>query len=138
MILILVIDTAWHKRTFTDSQRMSIWRVTRRMLAEAEKPTPLNSNVRALIAMDEETRIKFFAMEHLFWIRLADFMDIVPRYPHLAGLSLRTQPAHIEGAATSISAGRVEAQLSNGIHPLPPGPATYSPTPNGVLTNGYH
>ena len=136
--LIFLIDTAWQKRTFTGSQRMSIWRVTRRMLAEAEKPTPLNSNVRALIAMDEETRIKFFAMEHLFWIRLSDFTDIVPRYPHLAGLTLRTQAAHVETTATPTSVGRADAQLSNGIHPLPPGPTPYAPTPNGVLTNGYH
>lgn len=131
-------DTAWQKRTFTDSQRMSIWRVTRRMLAEAEKPTPLNSNVRALIAMDEETRIKFFDMEHLFWIRLSDFIDIVPRYPHLAGLTLRTQAAHVESTTTAITVSRVEAQLPNGIHPLPPGHTTYAPAPNGVLTNGYH
>lgn len=137
-ILIPVVDTAWQKRTFTDSQRMSIWRVTRRMLAEAEKPTPLTSNVRTLIAMDEETRVKFFAMEHLFWIKLSDFTDIVPRYPHLAGLTLRTQAAHVESNPLPTSIGRAEAQLSNGIHPLPPGPTTYAPTPNGVLTNGYH
>lgn len=108
------------------------------MLAEAEKPTPLTSNVRTLIAMDEETRVKFFAMEHLFWIKLSDFTDIVPRYPHLAGLTLRTQAAHVESNPLPTSTGRAEAQLSNGIHPLPPGPTTYAPTPNGVLTNGYH
>lgn len=136
--LMFPVDTAWQKRTFTDSQRMSIWRVTRRMLAEAEKPTPLNSNVRALIAMDEETRTKFFAMEHLFWIRLSDFTDIAPRYPHLAGLTLRTQAAHVESTATPPSLSRAETQLSNGIHPLSSGPAAYVPTANGVLTNGYH
>ncbi len=49
---------------------MCIWRVTRRMLAEAERPTPLNSTIKGLLALDAETQTKFFAMEHVFWIKV--------------------------------------------------------------------
>ena len=31
----------------------------------------------------KETRPKFFTLEPIFWIRYSDFMDIVPRHPHL-------------------------------------------------------
>ena len=40
------------------------------MLAEAEKPTPLNSTIKGLVAQDAETQTKFFAMEHVFWIKV--------------------------------------------------------------------
>lgn len=45
-----------------------------------------------LFQLDEETRPKFFALKHVFWIKLADLMDIVPRHPHLAGIKLSTRP----------------------------------------------
>lgn len=40
------------------------------MLAEAERPTPLNSTIKDLVAQDGETQMKFFAMEHVFWIKV--------------------------------------------------------------------
>ena len=43
------------------------------MLAEAEKPTPLNSTVKGLVAQDAETQTKFFAMEPVFWIKVRHF-----------------------------------------------------------------
>ena len=41
--------------------------------------------------LDEETRPKFFALKHVFWIKLSEFMEIVPRHPHLAGIKLGTR-----------------------------------------------
>ena len=38
--------------------------------------------------LDIATRPKFFALKNLFWIKHQDFMDIVPRHPHLSGLNL--------------------------------------------------
>lgn len=43
------------------------------------------------VTLDAETRPKFFAMKHIFWIKLSDFMDIVPRHQHLSGLPLLTR-----------------------------------------------
>lgn len=43
------------------------------MLAEAEKPTPLNSTIKGVLAQDAETQTKFFAMEHVFWIKVRHF-----------------------------------------------------------------
>ncbi|KAI9866444.1 MAG: Set3 complex subunit with deacetylase activity, meiotic-specific repressor of sporulation proteins, partial [Pleopsidium flavum] len=125
--------TAWSKRAFTNREKMCIWRVTRRMLAEAEKPTPLNSTVKGLVALDAETQTKFFAMEHVFWIKLSDFMDIVPRYPHLAGLHLRTQPAYLDPPPP-------DPPKPNGVHLIQSGFTNVNGgLPNGVLTpNGIH
>lgn len=44
------------------------------------------------IELDKETYPKFRDLKSMFWIKLADFLDIVPRHPHLAGLRLRTRP----------------------------------------------
>ena len=45
-----------------------------------------------MIPLDAETRPKFFALHSVFWIRLADFLEAAPRYPHLAAVRLRTRP----------------------------------------------
>ena len=34
--------------------------------------------------LDYHARTKFFNLDNVFWIKLSDLMDIVPRYPHLA------------------------------------------------------
>ena len=103
---------------------MSLWRVTRNKLRQAEPfipthhtPPPLPSpqtfptstftpsKIKTTLAMDEETRIKYFALEHVFWIRLADFMDIVPRYQHLFGLQIRCAPMALEAPPSVEPAG---------------------------------
>lgn len=40
--------------------------------------------------LEVETLPKFLNLR-VFWIKLADFMDIVPRHPHLAGTKLIPQ-----------------------------------------------
>ncbi len=69
--LTIFADTAWEKRPLTDHQRTRIWRVTRRILSEAIKPTPLSSiPCKTLMEMDVDTEAKFLAMEHVFWIKV--------------------------------------------------------------------
>ena len=41
--------------------------------------------------LENENRPKFLDLKKVFWIKLADLLDIVPRYPHLAGVKLTTQ-----------------------------------------------
>ena len=57
--------------------------------------------------MDEETRIKYFALENVFWLKLSDLMDIVPRYPHLANIHLRCTPMALQEPPSSPPLGSV-------------------------------
>ncbi|KAI9703650.1 MAG: Set3 complex subunit with deacetylase activity, meiotic-specific repressor of sporulation proteins [Candelina mexicana] len=135
--------TAWEKRQFTDRQRTCIWRVTRRILSEAIKPTPLtNISYKSLREMDVETEAKFFAMDHVFWIKYSDFKDIVPRFPHLAGLPLRMREAHVDyidrpsGAASGISVNRtLSLPLPNASSNLENGITTNSVAINGTISH---
>lgn len=45
--------------------------------------------------LENETKPKFLAL-NIFWIKVADFMDIVPRHPHLLGLKLSTRDFVLE------------------------------------------
>lgn len=87
-------------------------------------------------ALEIETLPKFLGLK-VFWIKLADFMDIVPRHPHLAGTKLIAQDFVLHGFAfgmptrlrTSMDEGpglgiKVEAHspsLTNGNIGLPNG-----------------
>jgi len=53
-------------------------------------PNPFLTPIEAF-HLDEATRPKFFDLRHVFWIKLSDFMDIVPRHLHLAGLQFPTR-----------------------------------------------
>lgn len=79
--------------------------------------------------MDKEAREKYDALNRVFWIRLSDVQDIVPRYPHLSGIDLKC-------TAMGLAPARVIQQgpLTNGQHP----PATNGNLNHATLTNGYH
>ena len=121
------------------------------------------SDTKAVLALDAETRSKYFALEHVFWIKLADFTDIVPRYSHLAGLGLRTAPMDLESFGFGIVSGNGYGNgngngnglgVGNGIddgkwvnggggRAERPGSSERErerpmTTTNGNLTNGYH
>ncbi|KAL2014671.1 hypothetical protein VTN00DRAFT_2196 [Thermoascus crustaceus] len=130
--------TSWEKRNATPTQRVNLWRVTRRILVQADDSDFLNSSFAQVMQKDCETRPKYFDMEHVFWVRLSDFMDLVPHIPHLHGLDIQLLKMHIDSepsADTPIS----ELQQANG-HTLGPPHAENSndppPLTNG-LTNGY-
>ena len=77
--------------------------------------------------LEIETKPKFFNL-NIFWIKLADFMDIVPRHPHLDGIKFRTRAMAMADMFPA--------------KPLTPRSATGgsdksgSPLVNGLLTNG--
>jgi hypothetical protein len=130
----MCIDTAWTKRPVNKEHRHALWRVLRLKLTRYERSPGENYDILKDLAMVEETYSKYKAMDHLFWIRLSDFLDIVPRYQHLAGMALPCGPL----ALISFD------KQPNGI-PQPPVPTTPTPTTghpwpitNGQLTNGYH
>ncbi|KAJ5934420.1 hypothetical protein N7466_003967 [Penicillium verhagenii] len=79
---------SWEKRKATPTQRNNLWRCTRRHLVHTDDPKYRDASFGEIMRLDSETEPKYFAMEHVFWIRLSDFMDLVPHIPHLHGLRL--------------------------------------------------
>ncbi|KAL1971131.1 hypothetical protein VTN77DRAFT_82 [Rasamsonia byssochlamydoides] len=116
---------SWEKRKATPTQRMNLWRVTRRILIQSDDS---EASFGQVIQKDGETRLKYFDMEHVFWVRLSDFMDLVPHIPHLHGLEIQFLKMHIDR----------EPQDSQQVN----GNAFYSENHDGMsapngLTNGY-
>ncbi|MCJ1479749.1 Set3 complex subunit with deacetylase activity, meiotic-specific repressor of sporulation proteins [Lambiella insularis] len=128
--LALTQYTAWTKLPVNESHRFSLWRVLRLKLARFEQPFGEKYDIEADFAMDEETRIKYIALENIFWIRLSEFLDIVPRYPHLANISLTLAPLGLPKSDPQANGAQ-----SNTASPTGP---RHTPMTNGHLTNGYH
>lgn len=87
----LLADTAWHRLPLSPSQRQSLWRQLRNIMSQTADINPLTFTWQQALDLDNETYPKFRALRSLFWIRLGDFLDIVPRHPHLGGLRLKTR-----------------------------------------------
>ncbi|OJD26710.1 40S ribosomal protein S12 [Blastomyces percursus] len=103
---------SWERRVVTLTQRNNLWRVTRRILVEEGEFNPLTTSYVDVMRKDAETRPKYFAMEHIFWVKYSDFMDLVPHIPHLHGLEIRTLRMHVDpepGAETIQSDGEETA-----------------------------
>ncbi|KAL8763618.1 MAG: hypothetical protein Q9184_000618 [Pyrenodesmia sp. 2 TL-2023] len=84
-------DTAWHRLPLSPSQRQSLWRQLRNIMSQTADINPLTFTWQQALDLDNETYPKFRDLKSLFWIRLGDFLDIVPRHPHLGGLRLKTR-----------------------------------------------
>ncbi|KAJ5294605.1 hypothetical protein N7508_009426 [Penicillium antarcticum] len=95
---------SWEKRKATITQRNNLWRMTRRMVTHVGEYAGHGPVVGDIFQKDCENRPKYFAMEHVFWVRLADFMELLPHVPHLHGLELQFLNMHIDSEPTSISA----------------------------------
>lgn len=52
---------------------------------------PLTFTQNDALRLDAENHPKFRDLKSVFWIKLVDFLDIVPRHQHLAGLNLSTR-----------------------------------------------
>lgn len=50
---------------------MNLWRVTRRILVQADDSDFLNLSFGEIMQKDCETRPKYFDMEHVFWVRVS-------------------------------------------------------------------
>ncbi|PLB46774.1 hypothetical protein P170DRAFT_477643 [Aspergillus steynii IBT 23096] len=125
----------WEKRNATPTQRGNLWRVTRRMLVQADEMEFLSSSFGQIMRRDSEARPKYFDMEHVFWVRLSDFMDLVPHIPHLHGLDIQFLKMHIDREPSATPP--FDLPQPNG-HVSGPPPVEEG-FPNGItgLTNGY-
>lgn len=135
--LIHTADTAWTRFPATMNHHGSLWRQLRNPMSQALPPSLLSPT--EVYNLDEETRPKFFNLKHVFWIKLSEFMDIVPRHQHLAGIKLGTRAMVLHefpfgrggtwdrpgGGASSSGEETVKQE------------AAASPVMNGNMTNGY-
>ena len=64
-------DASWEKREATATQRMNLWRVTRRVLVQADDEKFLGSSLGDIMQKDCETRPKYFGMDHVFWVKVS-------------------------------------------------------------------
>ncbi|KAJ5678222.1 uncharacterized protein N7477_003855 [Penicillium maclennaniae] len=87
---------SWEKRKATPTQRSNLWRCTRRMLVHTDDPRYRNASFGEIMQLVDQTRPKYEEMEHVFWIRLSDFMDLEPHIPHLNGFELEFMSMHID------------------------------------------
>jgi hypothetical protein len=125
------LDTAWTKLPVSESQRLSLWRVLRLKLAQYEPAPNSRYSAKADLELDAVTRTKFLALEHVFWIKLSDFMDIIQRFPHLNGINLTCASLALLPLKNSLQVNGVCATKNmNAMHP--------PPVTNGALTNGFH
>lgn len=76
-------DASWEKRKATATQRMNLWRCTRRMLVHTDDPKYENASFGEVMQLDCETRPKYFEMEHVFWIRVSGTLLSTWRCPLL-------------------------------------------------------
>ncbi|KAJ5616018.1 hypothetical protein N7537_001132 [Penicillium hordei] len=120
---------SWEKRKATPTQRVNLWRVTRRMLTHTDDVGFQSSSIGQIMQKDCDTRPKYFEMEHVFWIRLSDFTDLVPHIPHLHGLELQFLNMHVDSEPLLAGAG-----FST---PQPNGHGPESVETNGTGLNGY-
>jgi len=89
------------------------------------------------IPLDIETKPKFFDERlRIFWVKLADFMDIVPRHRHLEGLRLwtRAMRLHEDPFGKGVNGQRLVSVDGEGVEKRegPNGSAV-----NGNMVNGY-
>ncbi|OJJ47658.1 hypothetical protein ASPZODRAFT_158581 [Penicilliopsis zonata CBS 506.65] len=106
---------SWEKREATQTQRMNLWRVTRRVLVQADESEFHNSSFGEIMQKDCEARRKYLDMKTVFWVKLSDFMDLVPHVPHLNGLEIQFLRMHIDPEPSNgTSASAIEIPKVNG------------------------
>lgn len=88
-------DTAWHHRPLLPHERTSLWRLLRNQQSGVTVPALRAANDETTLLRD--ARDKFLTLQPLFWVRYADFMDIVPRHPHLGKGMLYTRAMAVQG-----------------------------------------
>ncbi|KAL2424678.1 hypothetical protein ABEF91_001090 [Exophiala dermatitidis] len=114
----------------TLQQRQRLWQVARLMLSFEYQVDSWNTPLQKAKDREEEERPKFMAMQELFWVKLSDFEDQIPRHPHLANLRLRRQPISLRVLPQQVQFATEEGSPStNGV----PSPFSNS---SPRLTNG--
>ena len=88
--LTAITDTAWTHRPLTLDQRGSLWRQLRNQQSGIRIPE-LRKEKGDSVLYAESKRSFFTTLESIFWLRYSDFLNIIPRHPHLAGIPLASR-----------------------------------------------
>lgn len=59
------------------------------MLTGVDGNELVDSSLKSSAQTESETQPQYFDMDHVFWVKLSDFMDLVPHIPHLHGLDIK-------------------------------------------------
>ncbi|KAL8808604.1 MAG: hypothetical protein Q9223_002670 [Gallowayella weberi] len=105
--------TALDRKDLSKAQRQSLWRQVRNLMSQANI-NPLAFSWEEASRLDAETYPKFHDLKSLFWIRLSEFMDIVPRHAHLVGIKLRTRAMVLHDDPWGKRGGGHENGISHG------------------------
>ena len=132
--LMQTADTAWTRFSATTNHHGSLWRQLRNPMSQVLPPSHLSST--EVYHLDDETRPKFFNLKHVFWIKLSEFMDIVPRHQHLAGIKLGTRAMVLHDYPFG-KGGTWDKPGGSGGEEVVKQEAAASPIMNGNMTNGY-
>ncbi|EGE02432.1 hypothetical protein TEQG_08607 [Trichophyton equinum CBS 127.97] len=87
---------SWEKRVATPTQRSNIWDCSGPMLSNPQQLNPVKAGVNDYSRIYQETKPLYEKMEHVFWVKCSDFMDLVPHIPHLHGLNITFVSMHID------------------------------------------
>lgn len=118
-------DTAWTRLPASPAQINSLWRQLRTPMSIASTSPFLG--IKEAVELDNQTQPKFLNLK-IFWIRLSEFLDIVPRHSHLDGITLPTRAIVLHDIASARSPTPAHAQDQKGQHG--------EHLVNGVLPNG--
>ncbi|EFQ98040.1 hypothetical protein MGYG_01078 [Nannizzia gypsea CBS 118893] len=122
---------SWEKKTATPTQRSNIWDCSGPMLSNPQQLNPVKAGVNDYSRIYQEAKPLYEKMEHVFWVKCSDFMDLVPHIPHLHGLNITFVSMHIDPEPSSSLQGK--PHIINGDH------ASHHPIVNGTSEpNGIH
>lgn len=96
-------DTAWTHRPILPHERASLWRNLRNQQGGVRIPSLRATKDDQTLRL--EARAKFSTLQPLFWVRYSDFMDIVPRHPHLPEGLLYTRAMAVQGHPIGVGPG---------------------------------
>jgi len=127
-------DTAWTHRPVLPHERASLWRLLRNQQAGVRIPSlRATTDERTLFS---EARSKFSTLQPLFWVRYSDFMDIVPRHPHLSKGLLYTRAMAVQALPVGQGAGKSGEEGGVGKKGWGEG-GLVNGAPNGAVMNGH-
>ncbi|KAK5070919.1 hypothetical protein LTR64_003893 [Lithohypha guttulata] len=110
---------SFEKRHVTPHERQCIWRVARLKLSYDFNPL-WTTSVSKANEIEHIAQEKFMSMAELFWVKLSNFLDQLPRFPHLQRnlprqtISLKSYH-EILGTSTKIGLLQQYDNLPNGI-----------------------
>ncbi|KAK2877196.1 hypothetical protein FQN49_001346 [Arthroderma sp. PD_2] len=121
---------SWEKRPATPTQRNNIWDCSGNMLSHSQLLHPLKNTTQEYNQLYTDTLPKYERMEHVFWVKCSDFMDLVPHIPHLQGFRLSLIGMHIDPEPSALPQDDSHPESNH---------TTQEPLVNGVpKLNGVH